>query len=180
MLVIVGFELILWIFWTSNARAILRNVEVSSAAPLETLCFLKSLPRGRVMGSGFMRFDLSKLIERREKTADGKAFSSLDVIAGTVREVTGKQPDGTLKREYRKWKPCKRLARMLAGLDAVKPLCGARTRSGTPCKCRALDGKKRCALHGGKSTGPKTEAGRAAIAAANRARPHVVNSMKTT
>lgn len=125
------------------------------------------------MGFGradIMRFNFSQLIERREKTADGKPFSSLDVIAGTVREVTVKQLDGTLRREYRCWKPGKRLARMLAGLDAVKPFCGAKTRRGTPCKCRALDGKRRCALHGGKSTGPKTKAGRAAIAAANRAR----------
>jgi hypothetical protein len=127
-------------------------------------------PRARVMGFGFMRFNFSRLTERREKTADGKAFSSLDVIGGAVREVTVKHPDGTQTREYRRWKPGKRLARMLAGLDAIKPLCGAKTRSGAPCRCRALDGKKRCRLHGGCSTGPKTEAGRAAIAAANRAR----------
>lgn len=57
-----------------------------------------------------------------------------------------------------------------------RPLCGARCRSGAACKARVCvrpDGKglaARCRLHGGKSTGPKTEAGRAAIAAANRER----------
>ena len=31
---------------------------------------------------------------------------------------------------------------------AKRPLCGARTRKGTPCQARALDGKSRCRLHG--------------------------------
>lgn len=34
--------------------------------------------------------------------------------------------------------------------------CGATTRSGKPCLKSPLKGKKRCALHGGKSTGPKS------------------------
>lgn len=33
--------------------------------------------------------------------------------------------------------------------------CGARTRSGAPCKRAPLSGKRRCKLHGGASTGPK-------------------------
>ncbi|WP_430229345.1 HGGxSTG domain-containing protein [Paraburkholderia tropica] len=33
--------------------------------------------------------------------------------------------------------------------------CGARTRSGAPCKRAPMDGKRRCKLHGGASTGPK-------------------------
>lgn len=37
--------------------------------------------------------------------------------------------------------------------------CGARTRAGNACKCRALD-NGRCKLHGGLSTGPKTPEGR--------------------
>jgi len=32
--------------------------------------------------------------------------------------------------------------------------CGAKTRSGEPCKKPPMKGKKRCAMHGGKSTGP--------------------------
>lgn len=34
------------------------------------------------------------------------------------------------------------------------PRCGAKTRAGTPCRCPALRGKKRCKIHGGKSPGP--------------------------
>jgi hypothetical protein len=37
--------------------------------------------------------------------------------------------------------------------------CGARTRKGTPCGCPAVRGKKRCRMHGGLSTGPRTAAG---------------------
>jgi DNA-binding transcriptional regulator YiaG len=48
--------------------------------------------------------------------------------------------------------------------------CGARTRKGTPCKCKALPGKQRCKFHGGMSTGPKTAEGRARIAEAPRRR----------
>ena len=44
--------------------------------------------------------------------------------------------------------------------------CGARTRSGTPCKKPPLQTKTRCRLHGGASTGPKTDAGKARIALA--------------
>ena len=39
--------------------------------------------------------------------------------------------------------------------------CGARTRSGTPCKLRSLCLNGRCNLHGGMSTGPTTAEGKA-------------------
>ena len=45
--------------------------------------------------------------------------------------------------------------------------CGAKTRSGAPCAKPAMERKRRCRLHGGLSTGPKTAEGRAAISAAN-------------
>ena len=40
------------------------------------------------------------------------------------------------------------------------PRCGAKNRRGTPCQCPAMRNRRRCQLHGGKSTGPKTAAGR--------------------
>ena len=49
-------------------------------------------------------------------------------------------------------------------------LCCARTRKGFPCVRRVVPGRRRCPNHGGLSTGPKTEAGKARIAAAQRAR----------
>ncbi|MBB6054123.1 hypothetical protein HNQ39_005970 [Armatimonas rosea] len=49
-------------------------------------------------------------------------------------------------------------------------ICGAKTRRGTSCKCKPEPGKNRCKWHGGKSTGPKTQAGRDAIRESNRRR----------
>ncbi|MGH8062206.1 MAG: HGGxSTG domain-containing protein [Pseudoxanthomonas sp.] len=49
------------------------------------------------------------------------------------------------------------------------PLCGARTRSGLPCKAKAILGRARCKCHGGMSTGPRTEAGKAKVT--NNLRP---------
>ncbi len=61
-------------------------------------------------------------------------------------------------------------ARVL-GCYAPKPKnCGARTRRGTLCKCKPIPGKRRCKLHGGASTGPKTPEGRGRIAEAQRRR----------
>lgn len=52
----------------------------------------------------------------------------------------------------------------------VVSVCGAKTRKGSPCQCKPEPGKRRCKLHGGKSTGPKSAAGREAIRESNRQR----------
>jgi hypothetical protein len=52
------------------------------------------------------------------------------------------------------------------GNPNLAPRCGARTRAGTPCGAPAIQGKLRCRLHGGKSTGPRTAAGKARLRAA--------------
>ena len=41
--------------------------------------------------------------------------------------------------------------------------CGAKTRAGGPCQNPAIGGRKRCTLHGGPSTGPKSEVGKRQI-----------------
>jgi hypothetical protein len=51
------------------------------------------------------------------------------------------------------------------GADWPGQRCGAKTRSGTPCKNPAIVGKARCRIHGGKSTGAKTPEGRAKLRA---------------
>lgn len=43
---------------------------------------------------------------------------------------------------------------------SILPRCGARTRAGTACQQPAM-ANGRCRLHGGRSTGPRTEAGKA-------------------
>jgi hypothetical protein len=45
--------------------------------------------------------------------------------------------------------------------------CGARTRRGSACQRPAKKSNGKCRLHGGASTGPKTEAGRLRISEAN-------------
>ena len=45
--------------------------------------------------------------------------------------------------------------------------CSAKTRRGTACQKPPIRGKKRCRLHGGASTGPRTEQGKARVAAAH-------------
>lgn len=56
-------------------------------------------------------------------------------------------------------------------------VCNAKTRKGAPCQAPPVWNKSqdnarngRCKLHGGLSTGPKTEAGREAIRISNRNR----------
>lgn len=48
--------------------------------------------------------------------------------------------------------------------------CGAKTRKGTPCRCKSEPGKRRCKFHGGMSTGARTEEGRERIREAQRRR----------
>jgi hypothetical protein len=48
--------------------------------------------------------------------------------------------------------------------------CGAMTRRGTACAAKPLAGKNRCKFHGGMSTGPRSEEGKARIADAQRRR----------
>jgi hypothetical protein len=39
------------------------------------------------------------------------------------------------------------------------PRCGAKNRQGLPCRAPRVKDRKRCRMHGGKSTGPKTPEG---------------------
>jgi hypothetical protein len=63
-----------------------------------------------------------------------------------------------------------RLARADLRFYPTDALCGARTRRGNPCRRIVEPGARRCRLHGGASTGPRTAEGRQRIADAQRAR----------
>ena len=58
--------------------------------------------------------------------------------------------------------------------------CSAKTRRGTPCRCRPIPGKRRCKFHGGISTGPKTVAGRQRISDAQKRRWHAYRNAGNT
>jgi hypothetical protein len=53
------------------------------------------------------------------------------------------------------------------GVDWPGQRCGAKTRKGTECQRPANKKNGRCRVHGGASTGPRTEEGRARISEAN-------------
>ena len=53
------------------------------------------------------------------------------------------------------------------GPDWPGKRCLAKTRRSTECQRPAITGSGRCRLHGGRSTGPRTQEGRARISAAN-------------
>ena len=53
------------------------------------------------------------------------------------------------------------------GADWPGQRCGAKTRKGTSCQRPANKRNGRCRVHGGASTGPRTEEGRARISEAN-------------
>jgi hypothetical protein len=46
-----------------------------------------------------------------------------------------------------------------SGNPATVPRCGTRSRGGQPCRAPAVKGKRRCRMHGGLSTGPRTAEG---------------------
>lgn len=95
-----------------------------------------------------MAHPLLKMLEAQKKAeAEGRAFNfSYDASKG-VKMWIGKQPK---RRQGR---------------------CGAMCRSGEPCKMRVVKGRRRCRLHGGLSTDPKTAEGRERIAEANAGEP---------
>jgi hypothetical protein len=47
-----------------------------------------------------------------------------------------------------------------SGDPSTAQRCGAKTRRGTPCECPSVRNRRRCRLHGGLSTGPRTPEGR--------------------
>lgn len=60
--------------------------------------------------------------------------------------------------------------KLVKQLVAPRVICGAKTRSGAPCRAKSEPGRKRCRFHGGLSTGPKTVVGRKRISEAQKAR----------
>ncbi len=120
---------------------------------------------------------LERLLEKREITADGVPFCDLDVVFDRVQPVF---KDGVIVEYRANWKQSKRLK---AIMDGKTQLCGA-VFDDHACRARVViraDGKpgKRCRFHGGLSSGPRTAAGRAAIAESNRRRHKVRTEMAT-
>ena len=118
-----------------------------------------------------------KLLERR-LIVPRESWHSLALVAEALRESGVNTPDHWLN--WRRWGPKSKAEvqaaseRMLRIRDQAPPptgplTCGAKTRKGTPCRCKPLK-NGRCKYHGGMSTGPRTPEGRRRIAEAQRRR----------
>lgn len=106
------------------------------------------------MGYGLMRAVDLFLVQWQRAEASGLPCDGYYHDGKTMRVRIGKRP---------------------AKQKRALPLCGAQCRDGHPCKARVClksDGSvaKRCRLHGGASTGPKSTEGRQSIADSNRRR----------
>lgn len=105
-------------------------------------------------------------LERWEENKAYRALHGLHRSAWFDRQIT-RQHEGEVRLRERALKKVGKVLR-----------CGALTRAGKPCQCKPEEGKRRCRFHGGKSTGPKTEAGREAIRESNRRRAELRRSSK--
>jgi hypothetical protein len=80
----------------------------------------------------------------RDQLARALADSDRAIVAALDEDAAGGSPDRG-RRHGRKITPCD---------IAPRPPCGAKTRSGNPCRSPAVIGRARCRMHGGSSTGP--------------------------
>lgn len=125
----------------------------------------------------------------RSKAARSEDTERIDLRRqlARLRKLQGKRPGGhalrgsvarerseVLRRDQAARERCKGYT--LRRPKGERPPCLAKTRAGGRCKapCAWVKGefkpRDRCRLHGGTSTGPRTDAGRARIAAAQRER----------
>ena len=93
-----------------------------------------------------------RIIQPIHTRARGGVLSKADEMA-VILEVLGRLPRNLSKQ-----------------LVAPRVTCGAKTRTGAPCRAKSEPGRRRCRFHGGLSTGPKTLEGRARISEAQRKR----------
>jgi hypothetical protein len=83
---------------------------------------------------------------RHAKPAHPPALDTPEFIDSSTRARMGASNSGSLP----------------AGANQARVICGAkRRRDGQPCQGLSVPGKRRCKWHGGASTGPRTEEGRA-------------------
>ena len=87
-----------------------------------------------------------------------------------VGTLSAEALEAALREIERAAKAAERQARKFThGRQRPRCLAYART-TGRPCQAKVVPGRTRCKLHGGASTGPRTEAGRRRVGEAARAR----------
>jgi len=86
-----------------------------------------------------------------------RAIVSRNLDARNHRGIPSMNSQDELRKRYRAWCRANERGDQQPLPDECHNLrCGAKTRSGTPCKRRDLYASGRCKLHGGLSTGPKS------------------------
>ena len=105
----------------------------------------------RLLGAstdGLVRFDAAMVAVVLKGQGVASRTAGVDPVGGAV----GTPTDDEMNRGWlRHGNP--------PGDRSQAPRCGARTRTGQPCRAPAVRGKRRCRMHGGRSTGPQTAAG---------------------
>ncbi|WP_395139056.1 HGGxSTG domain-containing protein [Armatimonas sp.] len=79
--------------------------------------------------------NVKELLKEMEAHTEAQRQLSAPLIAEALREARAKEQEARELRTMPK---------------KVRPLCGAKTRAGSPCQARALLGSERCRLHGGR------------------------------
>lgn len=85
-----------------------------------------------------------------------------------VEEINGMSYEGSKK------KAVENIRKELAKVDII---CGAQTREGKICSQKPVEGKFRCEVHGGLSTGAKTEEGKKRALANLNPRAHLIHGL---
>lgn len=121
-------------------------------ALMEEPILLRAAERlSEALGRGIARCDLADRIQTSQRLQDLHRAAEL-------------------ARDRRLFAQCEEVVAQAHQLRDHGPPCGAKTRSGRPCRRRPALGRSRCPNHGGASTGPRTPEGMARSAEGRRQR----------
>jgi len=109
-----------------------------------------------------LRALLSSKMKRGDRLQAMTALLGADGVVALVLDMAEKH--GTTRAIDRFSLPLLATKALIEGktyTEPERPTCGARTRTGAPCKRKPVPGKQRCRNHGGLSTGARTVEGKA-------------------
>ena len=108
-----------------------------------------------------LRALLSGKMKRRDRLQAMTALLGADGVVALVLDMAGKH--GITRAIDRANLPILATMALIEGKPCTEPeriTCGARTRTGAPCKRKPIAGKKRCRNHGGLNRSDRTQQGR--------------------
>ncbi len=167
--------------WSRHVLAEAASLHVNTVVYWEQQQEIPSGPHSEPHACRLMRQALLKAdVVVLSSPAPGVRFCQKTPISGTVRAPARARVMGSKRLENEEdnfVRPSGGYARDTEGNtpappsnDRRKSECGAKTRSGQPCRRQGSGRGGRCINHGGYSTGPKTVEGRQRIADAQRRR----------